>query len=63
MAAPVIFSAIGKAGNMVAPASVSGSQWQGGARKGKGFILHFWDEPTKYWSNMQLLMAPDVLWR
>lgn len=34
-----------------------------GARGGKGFILHFWNEPTKYWSNMRLLLAPNALWR
>lgn len=58
MAAPVIFSAIGIAGNMVAPASVSGSQWQGGARGGKGFILHLLDKSTKYSSDMMLQTAP-----
>lgn len=39
LAAPAIFSAIGRAGNMAAPASVSDTWWQGGARGGKGFIF------------------------
>lgn len=61
LAAPVIVAAIGRAGIMEAPASVSGSQWRAGAGGGRGFILHFWDKPAKYRSTMLLPGAPGSL--